>query len=1082
MVTQIAQRYDLLEELGSGGIGTVHRAIDRLTGETVALKRLNFSADLLASVEENLRREVLLSIATEFRLMASARHPNVAAVYDYGFDDTAGALAPYMTVELIEQSQDIVIAAASTDREQRIDMLLQLLDALAYLHQRGIIHHDLKPANVLVRWQDGQPIVKVLDFGLSSDTLTRPELSGTVAYTAPEMLLDDASPPTRQSDLYSAGVILYEVLAGQPLFESTPSSFTDIINRITQGDYDLNAVDDLAAVRDVVGRLLATDPSARYPTAHAARMAFSEAAGYPLPPASPQVMESYLQASRFVGRDAELAHLLDELSLAYNGEGRALLITGESGIGKSRLIDELRIQALTRGFLVLQGQATEEGSRPYQLWRGAIPPLVLRSNLSTFSAGVLKDLVPHIESLLGHPVPDAQEVTAVVAQLRLADQVVALFQQQTQPILLILRDLHWASESLSILRALTDVAANLPLYIVGSFRTDEGHNLPAELRDLPQIPLQRLSDASVTELTSYILGDAGHDERVVQFLQRESEGNVFFLIEVARALAENAGSLTRITGDALPENVLPGGVVAAIQRRLDRIPEAYQPVLKLAAVAGRTIDEALLGYYHTETERFTGVCAQLSILEVQDGRWRFTHDKIRETLLDTLPADERRTLNQRVAEAIEAIYPDEKRHLPLLEFWTAADNGDDLYCHKISDYAWLAGKDALAVGSLRDALRLAERGLEREPTTDDRMHLLKLAADAYRALSDYVHASPRYEQSMELAREQHNRAFEAETLIGLGRTAGNQGAYNAARIYYSTALDIYRDLEQRAGIAECLNNLGTVAARQGDFDAADRYHNECLGIYRAINHQSGIAGSLYGLGEVAKARGDLSTAVQCFTDSQEIRAAVGDRKGVARNLNELAQIYIQQGDLDHAKRTLQRTFEMRQTMGDRKGVAASLQNLGWIARLENKPQTAYQQISQALEIQRNISYRYGQAISMTYLAEICVMQDDLSGCRDYLRDALVTVQSIGAKSTLMDTLCVTVDYLHRMDDMALAGQVTGMLLAQYPDADETLRERLHPFLDALDRYLTPTRARSQLESGASRNPDALISQVLDALK
>jgi serine/threonine protein kinase len=157
-----------------------------------------------------------LTLAREFHLLASLRHPNIISVLDYGFDDER---SPYFTMELLEGAETILTAGARRPFEGRIDLLSQMLQALAYLHRRGVIHRDLKPGNVMVVGDQ----VKVLDFGVSTVRAGRPErgsfIVGTLAYMAPELLL--GAQANEASDLYAVGVIAYELFAGRHPFDLT---------------------------------------------------------------------------------------------------------------------------------------------------------------------------------------------------------------------------------------------------------------------------------------------------------------------------------------------------------------------------------------------------------------------------------------------------------------------------------------------------------------------------------------------------------------------------------------------------------------------------------------------------------------------------------------------------------------------------------------------------------------------------------------------------------------------------------------------------------------------------------------------
>ncbi|HLY27528.1 MAG TPA: serine/threonine-protein kinase, partial [Aggregatilineales bacterium] len=211
--TQVSPRYQLLNQLGAGGMGVVHRALDRLSGQVVALKQVTVdSGQLLFASQADTGHDsqtVRLALAHEFKTLASLRHPNIVSVIDYGFD---AQHQPYFTMTLLENAQTILQAGAEQPVEVQYGLLMQLLQALLYLHRRGILHRDLKPGNVVA--VNGE--VKVLDFGLSVAHGEGGGPAGTLAYMAPELL--EGASASEASDLYAFGLIGYEMLAGRHPF------------------------------------------------------------------------------------------------------------------------------------------------------------------------------------------------------------------------------------------------------------------------------------------------------------------------------------------------------------------------------------------------------------------------------------------------------------------------------------------------------------------------------------------------------------------------------------------------------------------------------------------------------------------------------------------------------------------------------------------------------------------------------------------------------------------------------------------------------------------------------------------------
>jgi eukaryotic-like serine/threonine-protein kinase len=700
----IGKRYQLSGLIGEGGMGSVYRALDRLTGKMVALKRVNVEPVTFSDSGASFR----LALALEFKTLASLRHPNIISVLDYGFDDDQ---QPFFTMDLLENSQTILEAGQGKPPRFQLSLLIQMIQALAYLHRRGILHRDLKPDNVQV--VNGQ--IKLVDFGLS---LAREqinlddenhEIAGTLFYMAPELLQN--APPSESTDLYAAGVIAYEMLGGShPFYMGDVSHFiADTLNMPA----DVKSLDIDERLAAALERMLAKKPSDRFHSADEIISLYSQSVGEALPAETAATRESFLQAARFVGRESELDQLNGALNritaprsttdLTLNREGSTWLVAGESGVGKSRLMDELRTLALVNGAQVVRGQAVSEGSSPYQIWSEAIQWLALQTLLSPLEARVLKTIIPEIEDLVGYPVTDALNLDPQATQDRLMTVIEQIFRRQRQPMVVLLEDIHWAGdESLTLLRRLLRYVPSLPLLIIASYRDDEYPQMAQQLPGMNTLKLERLSAEQIAALSESMLGAAGRQKRVVDLLQRETEGNVFFMVEVVRALAEEVGQLDQIGKTTLPKQVFAGGIERVIRRRLDRVPQTARPLLGLAAVAGRQLDLKLTQALAPgiNVDNWLAGCSNAAVLEVQDGNWRFSHDKLREVILNDMQADTRRVFHKQVAATTELCYPDDKEYVAALAYhWgEAGESRKRIY------YTALAGERALRSGAYREAL------------------------------------------------------------------------------------------------------------------------------------------------------------------------------------------------------------------------------------------------------------------------------------------------------------------------------------------------------------------------------------------
>ncbi|HEX2620495.1 MAG TPA: protein kinase, partial [Phototrophicaceae bacterium] len=767
-----------------------------------------------------------LALAQEFRVLASLRHPNIISVLDYGFDVRPDdEPQPFYTMDLLPDAQPLVAYGQDQTPDMQIALLVQLFQALAYLHRRGIIHRDLKPDNVLVVIDgDGNPQVKVLDFGLALGRQQILEednggvLVGTIAYLAPEVF--QGALASIASDLYAAGVMVYEIVSGQHPFSR--GHVGSMVEQIIRVDADCSHLDGNPQLQSLIQRLLAKSPEKRPVDALEVVRILNTCLGKSETPDTSDVRESYLQAAEFVGREAELNTLMQALNqvtaalllrmeefeqqTAGASIGSAWLVGGESGVGKSRLLEELRIQALVDGVLVLRGQTVGEGGAPYHLWRDALRRLVIYTELSDFEAGVLKVAVPDIETLIDRSVPDAPTIEPAAARNRLFTVIEALFKRQTQPVLLVLEDLHWATESLMILARLARMVGQIPLMIVASYRDDERPNLPRELPEMQVIRLERLPDEAIQRLSTAMLGQSGQNAEVVALLKRETEGNIFFIVEVVRALAEDSGDLANVGMRTLPEHVFTGGVNAVVRRRLERVPRAAMRLLNLAAIAGRELDLALLSQIAPEVRLDSWLMQCTSVLEVQDNRWRFAHDKLREALLKNLDTEPTRVMHGQVAAAMEKLYGDDPIHASALSYhWSKAGN-----TAKEGYNAAAAGTFALRNSAYRMAIQYLTRALELKAFVrrSDKTNLEEQLGRAHLALSQMTDSQKHFQQALQgfgYPMSQSTPALLVNTVRQIAEQAGHR--LFPAQMIGRAALEKHQALLRSSSIYEQLGEI-----------------------------------------------------------------------------------------------------------------------------------------------------------------------------------------------------------------------------------------------------------------------------------
>jgi serine/threonine protein kinase/tetratricopeptide (TPR) repeat protein len=1040
-LSTIGRRYVLGEILGEGGMGIVYRATDRLTGKQVALKRVTMPTEgdgsrdhATNAPEESLR----IALANEFRLLASLRHPNVINVLDYGVDEWR---QPYYTMELLTDSQPLLQAAQGLSESEKLILLTQVLQALSYLHRHDIIHRDLTPDNVHVI--NGQ--VKIIDFGLAmladherGDNVP----AGTLAYMAPEVLMGNS--PTSAADLYAVGVIAFELLAGRHPLDYRHLDLNTFTQQLLETLPNILLLPTSNHVRAVIGKLLAKRPFDRFQSAHECIEALNAAYGYRLIPETNAIRESFVRAARFVGRSNEIKLLTSALNESAHGNGSVWLVGGDSGVGKSRLLDEIHNRAMLDGMLVLRGQGINTASAFYQMWREPIRRLALMTDLSDPEISVLQTLAPDIGDLVGRSVPEPT-LRDLDRQQRLNMTIVEMFRRQRQPILLLLEDLQWADDSLQPLRLLSGQINNLPLMILGAYRSDERPGLPHELPFVNTIFIERLNEADILSLSQSMIGEVAKRPSVISIIQQESEGNAFFITEVVRTLAEATGRLEDIGEVTLPSRFFAEGIHNVIRRRLTKLPPVDRAFYKTAALIGRQLNIRLLNHLYDApaVEQHILRGSELAIIEIRDDRWRFSHDHLRESLLADMGDDEHLTAHLRIASAIEALYPDDETYrMSLFEHWYAAQE-----MAKAAKYVQPVAARLLINGDYAGALERVERVLrtfDNQYAPEITVKLLTLAGRSHQLLGNFKLAIGTFEQGVAFARRHGMSAETARLTAYIGRAHMEQGNFIAAKGYLHNALTAAIATADHHVMMLSLCGLGRIALMQGDLEmayvqlreaaqyaqdldyplcyiytqtdlaniAALRYHPDeardrfesVLAFAREKGSRRSLIITLSHFAAFLQQQGEFHTALSYFEECQQISRETGDKRASGFVLIALGAFYYEYDDLMTARFYTEHGFDQATIYDDQRQQAIAYNTLANILREQSQLEVSVTCSVEAIQLFRKMEDRRSLSSAYCGLAKTKARMAQPRVANSLHRKSLTIAQEINALDLVIENL------------------------------------------------------------------------------
>jgi tetratricopeptide (TPR) repeat protein len=676
-----------LEEVVSvGGFGLVYRGRRSSDGRPVAVKIGKAKAT-------DLTAQQMVWQQNEVEALTRLKHPSLVEVLGYGFLDD-GRL--YLVMELVEGP----ILSEYLSQKGRLDALeatrlaQRIAEALSYCHAAKVLHLDLKPANIILV-DPSQARIKVLDFGLARLTTglkaaERGLFAGTLAYMAPEAFSSGGDAPGPKADLYALGALFYEMLSGGLPF---PSSSTP------QEMIELKRTGRLAPLADVVRGvppavcaviqlLLESDPARRIGNAgqlaeRLRSLYFETLHGKPADGARLDAGSEVGDGDvPLVGRSRELGILAETLEAVRAGQGRALLMTGDPGIGKSALTSEALERARARApWWIGAGRCRALGELlPYSPLREALGHLTAQllsardargeaarekaGQVLTGPARELLKLVPELGRL--SPAGEATHsglARGVGAELVSQSLVELLGAVATeQPVCLAIEDMHWADAgSMAVLSRLASQPLPPRVLLLCTSRSD---SLPAA-ETIQRLAVGALSPDENLDLLAALIGgaDALALEGLLDAVPLLATGNPLVNAQIARQL-QMEGYLSRKPGGgiALSERIRssyrpPESVNAAVERGLERLDTETLKVLRIASLIDRTFrisDVASLGLFTQEqVDRALETARSFRLCTLDGDRCTFAHDTIRERLAGSLKPEEAPPIHHRIALRLE---------------------------------------------------------------------------------------------------------------------------------------------------------------------------------------------------------------------------------------------------------------------------------------------------------------------------------------------------------------------------------------------------------------------------------------------
>jgi eukaryotic-like serine/threonine-protein kinase len=983
--TVLAQRYEILQTLGEGGMGAVYKARDLELDRLVALKVIRPELAKNPAIIERFKQELLLS--------QRVTHRNVIRIYDLGEGDGV----KFITMEFIEGQdlRSLIFEKKKLPPEESVAIMEQVCLALDAAHSVGVIHRDLKPQNIM---RDHSGRILVMDFGLArtleGDGMTQTgALVGTMEYMSPEQAL--AKELDQRSDIFSAGLIFYELLTGQMPFRAE-SALASLIKRTQErarpiSDHDQTIPQNLTAI---VSKCLEREPSARYQSskelladleAWQGKRAAGAIAFQAVKPWGQTVPWPWLtgalaaivlavvgytfRASIFSPSTSKKLPAVAAESLAilpfHNASGDPSLDWLGSSLGEMLTTDvgqssSLRTVSPNRLYQVLSDLHVAPGAvldpaNVRRLAEFSNADMVVWGQYAKFGDQIridatLQDFKHERSTTLKAEAANQNDVLAAIDRLsqsireslKLSPELIKELQEQSfKP----------SSKSLDALRFYTD----------GISLARQGNNQAALARFQDSVKADPEFAVAYARL-GQTYANLGYDNEAEQ---------------AARHAVDLSGNLPA------REKYLISANYARVINDNPKAIEAYENLVKVSPDDTDLLFD-LAGLY-SSTSSFDKARALYKQLLDRDpknvevllalGRLEIRSDNAAASL---------EYLNRALALAIQ-LDNQEERAAVLNAMGVAYKN-----LNKFDE----------AARNLQDSLAIKRKLGQKKGIAIS----LNELAQVQESLGQRDAALASYQEALQLRRDIGDKKGVGDTLIDLGGYYQDAGRYDEALKLYKESLQIQRDVGNEDYQALCLNNIGLAYLSQGDYDNARTYFEQALQLRQKFKVPGDTADTLHNLAEASAKTGQFEKALDQYLQALQLYRSADDKSGAAKEAYSMGTVFEYQGRYGAAVSSKQDALKAFQDLHDRSfWMAEILGGYGHALAQAGRADEANHYFDEALNLGRELKNQALIAQTLNFQGDSLFYRGDLRGARRLYEQAVQVAAHSNDRSAVLQS-------------------------------------------------------------------------------
>lgn len=977
----INKRYRVEKKLGSGGMGVVYLVHDTYKGNMpFALKTIRHE------IIRSSRATGISAFKNEYEIMTRLKHPNLTRVYDFGEDDENY----FIIMEYLKGP--VLSSYAFKNTREKLDIIVQILRALNYIHSRNIVYRDLKPGNIIII----NDMAKLMDFGLSRSVQTEKDrVRGSLLYMAPEAFSGNISFYT---DIFSLGIVFYELLTDSRFYAETKAEISaNSLLKLISSPVHLEAHQKLrlslikdTGLRKIIKKMTAFHEKDRYSICCDIIEDININTEYHYEFETPLTRKSFVLGNPFANRTEEMSMLKENMLSSV----LMIIIKGPSGSGKTRLLLEFKKYCRLNDMAFFDTTCSEKSLINYH----SIGE-ILSQFIAYTSCGLLQEYGKYLKTILPDnqnlkdiaPIEikdDPRSLQDIIIQ-NISDLIISFSKAFSSGIILCIDDLQWIDQgSLLILKNLLyriNILKNnndIPGIVIYSAVNAGSSRGLFENENILFYDLHPLNEEGAREFIENIFGTRHIDKTLwdsIREIREKVGGNPFFLQELLNSLVEKEiivrdRKYWRLLGPV--KNIsIPSNIIEIIDEKVNRLfkDDNNRKILKLLSMLridldDHTIKSIINNIAQIDTSKVLLELENQEIIKSTDiGNevyYSFNSNTIKDHIRNKI--DNKPEISLFLAQTLDkTVKPGIIGYTEEIAFHYLM-GGDEknsmINYEKCGDIAKENFFNESAVGFYNTALKLNKLLSPLKERTEARIKLK--IGDILFMTGQRDQSRKHYEDAIALSKTAEDHKSVVDGLCNLGILFHNLGDEKEAVQILDQAMLLAKNTAYRKGYSYATGNLGLIYKSMGDFDKSMACYEKQLKIFKEIGDKNGISLAVGRIGLLYWNRGEYDLAMENLKKELAICEESENKKGISYAVGNLGNVYWATGNISKAIECYETKLEICKEIGDKTGIGYAVGNMGVIYNEQGNYEEAMKFFTEALKKCEELGDKRGISVSI----------------------------------------------------------------------------------------------------------------------